>query len=148
MKFIETKESEIPLELLLQADPSEQKIRSYIGSSLIFAAVESNAVIGVCVVGYLSEEKAELFNVSVSKEFQKKGVGTKLLEHVLGTLKLKGITRVELGTGTFGYQLTYYQRLGFRVSSVVKDHFIKNYSDPIYEQDIRLKDMLRLYINL
>ena len=148
MKFIETKESEIPLELLLQADPSEQKIRSYIGSSLIFAAMESNAVIGVCVVGYLSEEKAELFNVSVSKEFQKKGVGTKLLEHVLETLKLKGVSRVELGTGTFGYQLTYYQRLGFRVSSVVKDHFIKNYSDPIYEQDIRLKDMLRLYINL
>ncbi|KZN45517.1 hypothetical protein N482_14865 [Pseudoalteromonas luteoviolacea NCIMB 1942] len=30
--------------------------------------------------------------------------------------------RVELGTGTFGYQLTYYQRLGFRVESVEVDY--------------------------
>jgi hypothetical protein len=55
---------------------------------------------------------------------------------------------VELGTGTFGYQLSFYQRFGFRVDSVWKNHFINNYDDPIFEDGIQLKDMLRLTLKL
>jgi len=148
MKFVETTSSEIPIELLLEADPSEQSILSYLESGLIFATVRNEVAIGVCVVSLESETRAELFNISVSKEFQQQGVGTKLLEFVLQELKSKGVKRLELGTGTFGYQLAYYQRLGFRVDSVLKDYFVSHYPDPIFEQGIQLKDMLRLYLNL
>lgn len=43
----------------------------------------------------------------------------------------KNVRRVELGTGSVGYQLTYYQRHGFRVAAVVKDHFWI-FKGPIY----------------
>jgi hypothetical protein len=48
-----------------------------------------------------------------------------------------------VGTGTFGYQLAFYQRHGFRVTSIDRDFFIKNYSEPIFEDGIQLFDMLR-----
>ncbi len=49
-------------------------------------------------------------------------------------------------TGTFGYQLTFYQREGFRVDSIDKDFFLVNYEKPIYEAGIQLQDMLRLVL--
>jgi hypothetical protein len=70
------------------------------------------------------------------------------LKFALTELANKKVNRVELGTGTFGYQLAYYQRIGFRVESVLKDHFLANYPEPIFENGIQLKDMLRLYIEL
>lgn len=148
MKFVETIASHIPMELLLQADPWEESVRSYLDSGLIFAAIKDDVVIGVVVAGYLSDSVMELFNVSVSEAHQGQGVGTELLEFVLQTLKTKGVARVELGTGTFGYQLAYYQRAGFRVESVVKDHFLTHYPDPIFDNGIQLKDMLRLSASL
>jgi len=91
---------------------------------------------------------AEIFNISVSPKLQKQGIGSRLLKFSLLEIAKRGIQHVELGTGTFGYQLGFYQRQGFRVKSVVKDHFLNNYDKPIMENGIPHKDMLRLYINL
>ena len=150
MEFKEIESREVPFNLLLEADPSEASISSYLYDSWCFIACDSDnkEVLGACIAKPLTSTTVEIFNVSVLPSHQRLGIGTKLLKSVLEELPNKGITRVELGTGTFGYQLTYYQRLGFRVDSVSKDHFLINYSDPIFENGIQHKDMLRLYINL
>jgi len=148
MEYNEVKGSDIPLELLLEADPCEANITSYLSDSWCFAAIDSGRVIGACVVKPQTNGLAEILNVSVSPEVQGNGIGTELLKLVLSQLPIKGINRVELGTGSFGYQLTYYQRLGFRVDSVIKDYFLQNYPEAIYENGIQHKDMLRLYINI
>jgi len=44
--------------------------------------------------------------------------------------------------------LAFYQRFGFRVDSILKDYFIINYDEPIFENGIQLKDMLRLILKL
>ncbi len=148
VKFAKTSVDKIPMELLLEADPNEQSIRQYLDSGLVFAAMTKNEVIGVVIAGLILEDIAELFNVSIANAFRRKRIGSKLLEFTLGELKSMGVKGVELATGSFGYQLTFYQRLGFRVDSVVKDHFLENYPDPIFEDGIQLKDMLRLSIRL
>ncbi len=51
---------------------------------------------------------------------------------------------MEVGTGSFGYQLAFYQRHGFRVTSIDRDFFARNYPEPIFEDGIQLFDMLRL----
>jgi len=51
---------------------------------------------------------------------------------------------MEVGTGTFGYQLAFYQRHGFRVTAIDRDFFVQNYPEPIFEDGIQLHDMLRL----
>ena len=137
----------VPMALLLEADPSEASIARYLEVSQCFAALEGDTVCGVCVV-MNKGTKVEIMNVSVWPEQQGRGIGTALLRFTLEQLKQQGVTQVELGTGTFGYQLTYYQRVGFRVVDILKDHFLDNYPKPIIENGIQHKDMLILAISL
>ena len=148
MQYVEVDNSQIPLELRMEADPYEVSITAYLFDSWCFAALHNGNVVGACIVQPQTNCTAEILNVSVYPRLQGQGIGSELLKAVLSHLSRKGVTRVELGTGTFGYQLTYYQRLGFRVDSVVKDYFLLNYPNPIYENDIQHKDMLKLYIQL
>ncbi|WP_375754098.1 GNAT family N-acetyltransferase [Vibrio sp. HN007] len=153
MHFKEVKPTDLPIALLLEADPSKTCIQSYLERSLCFAAFENEQLVGACVTHSQatdSEETdhTEIFNIAVWPEFQGKGIGTALLKHVIEQLKKYGYKTVELGTGTFGYQLTYYQRLGFRVEGVRKNFFIEHYEEPIYEHGLQHIDMLRLALKL
>ncbi|CAV18750.1 putative N-acetyltransferase [Vibrio atlanticus] len=152
MKYLEVDSSEIPMVLLLEADPSEASIASYLSESWCYAAKQDseqgNEIVGVCVVKPIGESIVEIFNVAVCPKHQQQGIGSGVLKFTLNQLAHKQVKRVELGTGTFGYQLTYYQRAGFRVDSVIKNHFIDHYPEPIFEHGIQHQDMLRLYIEL
>ncbi|MOA21210.1 putative N-acetyltransferase YvbK [compost metagenome] len=151
MKFVEMDPGQLPLVLLLEADPAEQRIAAYLPGAWGFAALagnNGNEVVGACVVGLVGEQTAEIFNIAVAPTRQQQGIGSGLLRFVLTSLAGKGVCRVELGTGSFGHQLTYYQRHGFRVDAVVKDHFLTHYPEPLMEHGIQHKDMLRLYLEL
>ncbi|MFG0885413.1 GNAT family N-acetyltransferase [Vibrio sp. CJQ_6] len=148
MQYLRVEPDDIPMSLLLEADPSPQNIATYLQDAWCFAVTHHGAVIGACVVKALDETTAEIFNVSVAAPFQQQGIGSELLRFALHELKNSNVQRVELGTGTFGYQLTYYQRLGFRVDGVLKEHFLKHYPEPIFEQGIQHQDMLRLSLDL
>nr|WP_086937365.1 GNAT family N-acetyltransferase [Thaumasiovibrio occultus] len=135
--------------LLLEADPDRASIARYLDGAWCFVAKKGGKVVGVCVANTTQFDCcAEIYNVAVDPKCQQQGIGSALLRYCLVALSHKGIQRVELGTGTFGYQLTYYQRLGFRVETVVKNYFLDNYPEPIFEQGIQHKDMLRLSIDL
>ncbi|USP11379.1 GNAT family N-acetyltransferase [Aeromonas dhakensis] len=151
MKFVEMTPGQLPLALLLEADPAEQRIAAYLPGAWGFAALtgnNGNEVVGACVVGLVGEQTAEIFNIAVAPNRQQQGIGSGLLRFVLTSLAGKGVHRVELGTGSFGHQLTYYQRHGFRVDAVIKDHFLTHYPEPLMEHGIQHKDMLRLYLGL
>ena len=134
--------------LLLEADPSERRIKEYLDNSLCYLAVESEEPLGACVLNRIGDTTLELFNIAVRPDRQKQGVGTALLQHVIREARGKGYGRIELGTGTFGYHLAFYQRAGFRVTGVVKDFFTDNHEEPIFEMGIQLRDMLRLSLEL
>ncbi|MGL6463320.1 GNAT family N-acetyltransferase [Aeromonas hydrophila] len=148
MKCVEMAPHQLPLALLLEADPAKQRIDAYLPGAWGFAVLAGNEVVGVCVAGLVGEQTAEIFNIAVAPNRQQQGIGSGLLRFVLTSLAGKGVCRVELGTGSFGHQLTYYQRHGFRVDAVVKDHFLIHYPEPLMEQGIQHKDMLRLYLEL
>ncbi|MCA0894824.1 GNAT family N-acetyltransferase [Microbulbifer agarilyticus] len=148
MKFSVVDGQEVPFSLLLEADPSPESISTYLPDSWSFVAKEGGEVVAACIVKKIGNHIAEIFNISTSPKYQRKGVGSKLLGFVLNKLADRSISKVELGTGTFGYQLTFYQRFGFRVYAVEKDYFLKHYSQPIVEDGIQLKDRLRLYLDI
>lgn len=83
-------------------------------------------------------------SIAVHPAYQKSGYGTALLKWVIDFFRRSGARKLEVGTGTFGYQLAFYQRQGFRVTSIDHDFFVKNYPEPIFENGIQLFDMLRL----
>ena len=140
----EVPETHAPIELLLLADPSEEKIRSYLPGSRCFVATLDAVVVGACVVQPLSAGAHELMSIAVPPDCQKSGYGTALLKWVIAYYRNSGARQLEVGTGTFGYQLAFYQRQGFRVTRIDRDFFIKNYPEPIFEDGIQLFDMLRL----
>ena len=138
----------IPLSLLLIADPSEIKISEYLEGSICFGAYVHNELVTVCVTNSNGDGETEIFNIASLPNMQQNGTGSKLLEFVINEFAKRKVKKLVLGSGAFGYHLTFYQRLGFRVESVVKDFFTENYDEPIYENGIQHHDMLRLVINL
>ena len=136
--------ADAPMELLLLADPSEEKIRSYLPGSKCFVASAGAMAVGACVVQPRGTGTHELMSIAVHLAHQKSGYGTALLKWVIDYFRSAGAQQLEVGTGTFGYQLAFYQRQGFRVTSIDRDFFVKNYPEPIFEDGIQLIDMLRL----
>lgn len=146
--FKEISGNSIPLSLLLIADPLENKIRDYLKNSICFGAFINGDLVCACVTNSNIEGELELFNIASLPNIQGQGIGSKLLKFVIAEFKNRKVNRLVLGTGTFGYQLAFYQRLGFRVNAVVKNFFIDNYDEPIYENGIQHCDMLRLSIQI
>lgn len=140
----EVSASDAPMELLLLADPSEEKVRSYLPGSKCFVASSNGAVVGACVVRPLGADAHELMSIAVQPIHQKSGYGTALLKRVVDYFRKSNASQLEVGTGTFGYQLAFYQRHGFRVARIDHDFFVKNYSEPICENGMQHFDMLRL----
>ncbi|QUJ69782.1 GNAT family N-acetyltransferase (plasmid) [Photobacterium sp. GJ3] len=137
----------VPMALLLEADPSETCIRAYLNDAYCLAAVVGGEILGVCVAKETKPGIYEIFNLAVDPLYQQQGIGSQLLSALFPRLKKLGVDVVELGTGTFGYQLTFYQKMGFRVVSVVKDFFTDHYEEPIFEHGLQHRDMLRLRLN-
>ncbi|MEM6840971.1 MAG: GNAT family N-acetyltransferase [Bacteroidota bacterium] len=135
---------ETPLDLLLLADPSEKMINSYLPQADCYVAEQQRQVVGVCVVKKLSVPTAEIMNIAIRPENQGEGIGTQLLRYVINQILTEGIIQIYLGTGSFGYQLTFYQRLGFRVVAVERDYFLNNYDKPLFELGVQHKDRLVL----
>ncbi len=86
MKYIETRSSDIPLDLLLEADPSEASISSYLSDLWCFTASDNARILAACVVKPLNDGLAEIYNVSVYPEYQGQGIGSVLLTFVLSQL--------------------------------------------------------------
>lgn len=146
VRIAEISPDEAPLDLLLEADPSPEKVRGYLHDSRCFTAAVDGHTVGVYVVAAIAADVYELLNIAVAPEHQQKGIGVRLLNHAVATVRAFGARRLEVGTGSFGYQLAFYQKAGFRVSAIDKDFFLKNYAEPIYEGGIQLKDMVRLAV--
>ncbi len=147
MEILKVPVTKAPIKLLLEADPSIEKIKAYLPRSTCFVAMHQGKPVGAYVVQLIAPAVYELMSIAVSPEYQRKGIGSKLLRHAVTTVHDMGARRLEVGTGTFGYQLAWYQREGFRAFAVERDFFLTNYKEPIYENDIQLKDMLRLAVD-
>lgn len=139
---------EAPMHLLLEADPSEAHIKKYLRQSFCYSAKKNKRFVGVYVLCSLDSSAFELMNIAVAPDCRKEGIGTALLQHAITTAKQHGAERLDLGTGTFGYQLAFYQKAGFRVTAVERDYFLNHYGEPIFEDGIQHKDRLRLSKNL
>ncbi|MNI90995.1 putative N-acetyltransferase YvbK [compost metagenome] len=88
-------------------------------------------------------------NIAIDESVQGKGYGKKLVRHAIETARVSGYKTIEVGTGNSGIgQLSLYQKCGFRITGVDCDFFIRHYAEPIYENGIQCRDMIRMQQNL
>ncbi|MCU0156035.1 GNAT family N-acetyltransferase [Bacillus safensis] len=139
----------VPMDLLLLADPSKEKVLTYVQSGSCYAAYHEQDVIGVYVLLSLSQHTVEIINVAVKESWQGKGIGKQLIRHAIAEAKAAGFQTVEIGTGNSSIQqLALYQKCGFRMTSIDHDFFLKHYDEPIFENGIQCMDMVRLSLTL
>ena len=149
MNFRKLRHGEYPWKLLLEADPSLKRVESYLKSGLCIGGFENNDLIGVYVLLKKRPDQAELMNIAVDSRFQGKGYGKLLIADCVRRCREDGIKQLEVGTGNSSIdQLAFYQKCGFRINGVDQDFFVRNYPEPIVENGIPCRDMVRLQYEL
>lgn len=139
--------TELPWDLLVEADPSRSQIEGYIGRSNVYGLFVDGGIIGVLVLSGLGSDVVEILNVAVSSQARGRGYGRQLVEFAVSTARSAASRRIEIGTGNSSLgQLYLYQSIGFRMVSIDRDFFVRNYPEPIEENGLRCQDMVRLAI--
>lgn len=140
--------SEIPYDLLLLADPSQQSVDEYLEHGDCYVMNRNNPI-GVYILVKIDSDTIELANISIKKQYQGQGIGKELIKHAIKSARINSAKKLIVGTGNSSInQLAFYQKCGFRISDIIKDFFIKNYEEEIFENGIQCIDMIRLSIDL
>lgn len=147
MEIREIKEDKkIYIELLLLADEEERMIDEYLERGQMFV-LDDEGIKAECVVTQEGDNIIEIKNIAVYPKYQKKGYGKKLIEFVENKYK-NDFDIIRVGTGDSKLTIPFYENCGFKRSYCIKDFFVNNYENPIYEDGIRLKDMVYLEKNI
>lgn len=143
MEIREIKEDKkIYIELLLLADEEEKMVDKYLDRGQMFV-LDDEGIKAECVVTQEGDNVIEIKNIAVYPKYQKKGYGKKLIEFIETKYK-NDFDIIRVGTGDSKLTVPFYENCGFRRSYCIKDFFVNNYENPIYEDGIRLKDMVYL----
>jgi N-acetylglutamate synthase-like GNAT family acetyltransferase len=99
----------------------------------------------VCVLIETRPHTVELINVAVEEDMQGRGIGKSLVLHSIQVAQLAGFRTIQVGTGNSSLsQLMLYPKCGFRIVSVDLDFFVRHGGQPIFENGLQCRDMIRL----
>lgn len=136
---------ELPWPLLLDADPYRPHIAKYAWRATWLGLYEFERPAAVAALLRQDPATIELMNIAVEPARRRHGVGTRLLRAAIARARAMGATRMVLGTGNSTLDaLAFYQKEGFRIEAVDRDYFVREYPEPIFENGIACRDMLRL----
>lgn len=138
-----TKDKRDYMYLLLMADPQEDMVDRYLDEGDMFILKDQGEVKTVCVVTLLKNHKCELKNIATLTEAQGKGYGRYMIHFVCEYYSNQCDT-MYVGTGNSRKTIGFYEKCGFVNSHIVANFFVDHYKEPIYEEGIRLVDMIYL----
>lgn len=130
------------LDLLLLADEQENMIDKYIERGIMFA-IYDNDLKGVCIVTKEEDRAYEIKNIAIYENFHGQGYGKKLIEYIYEYFK-GDCDIIYVGTGDSPLTVPFYEKCGFKKSHRIKNFFIENYDNTIYECGKQLIDMIYL----
>lgn len=131
------------LPLLLLGDEQEDMIDRYLPGSMMFVLYDGAVAIGECVIQDLGKGIVEIKNIAIMPEYQHRGYGRMMIDFVESRF---GITHsvLQVGTGDSPLTIPFYEKCGFIRTHIIKNFFTDNYDHPIYEDGVRLVDMIYL----
>lgn len=130
------------LPLLLLADEEEAMIDRYLERGTMYV-IEDGDVIAECLVTDEGDSILEIKSLAALPQFQCRGCAKTLINFIEAKYKER-FKILQVGTGDSPATVPFYQKLGFIRSHIIKNFFTDNYSRPIYDGGVLLKDMVYL----
>jgi ribosomal protein S18 acetylase RimI-like enzyme len=137
----------IPFDLLLLADETKDAIEKYIYDSDIYTVFTKGNLnpIGVVVLYNINDSEVEIKNIAILESFRSQGIGSFLIKKIKEIALKQNYKEIIVGTADGAIkEIQFYEKNGFKKYDVKKNFFIENYSQPIIENGIMLKDMIML----
>ena len=127
------------LDLLLEADPSKEMINKYLGFGELFVLTYKDEPACVSVVIKIDNDTIELKNIVTKEEYRKKGYAKKMVKYLVDNYKSRYKKMI---VGTTENNIPFYVKQGFdKFEKTIKDYFIDNYDEKIYDGNIQCVDM-------
>ena len=140
-KITHNKKAYLPL--LLLADEEEAMLDRYLERGTMYVLNDGGVIKAECVVTDEGSGILEIKNLAVEPAYQKHGYGKALIDFIAA--RHKNTHRIlQVGTGDSPSTVPFYEKCGFTRSHIVKNFFTDNYSRPIYDGGVLLKDMVYL----
>jgi hypothetical protein len=137
VKKIENKEDY--LDLLLDADPSKASIDKYLSDSDVYGLQVEENIVSLAVILHIDKNTLELKNLVTKEEYRGKGYAKKLLKSLCGNYKQK---YNKMLVGTSENNIPFYVKQGFdKYEKTIKNYFIDNYDEEIWDGDLQCIDM-------
>lgn len=130
------------MELLLLADEQESMIDRYLEQGTMYL-IDDGGTKAQCVVTDEGNGVLEIKSLSTQPRYQRMGYATKLINFIISRYS-KSFSVLQVGTGDGTSTVSFYEKCGFARSHIVKNFFTDNYDHQIYEDGVRLTDMIYL----
>ena len=131
------------LSLLLLADEQENMIDKYIDRGIMYVLDDEGIIKAECIITDEQNGVFEIKKLAVKPKYQRKGDGKVMIDFIIKNYKEK-YSILQVGTGDSTLPIPFYEQCGFIRSHYIKNFFIDNYEQPIYEDGIQLIDMIYL----
>lgn len=136
-KVIDNKNNYI--NLLLEADPDKNVVCNYIEKGEMYILKKSEKVLAEIVITKVDEETCELKNIATLPEARGNGYAKILLEYVFNEYRTKYKRMI---VGTTENMIPFYVLNGFnKYYKTVKNFFVDNYSEEVWDGDLHCIDM-------
>ena len=129
--------------LLLLADPEWAAVEKYLHDGEMYALFVEGRAAAEIVVTERADSHCEIKNLATDPAFWRRGYARALVDHVAGLMAGR---YEKLYVGTSGPAL--YERMGFTPAYTVKNFFVDNYSDPVWDEGALCVDMYYLVRDL
>ena len=135
--------------ILLQAEESEMALRWSLAnlSDAVYRMDADGQLLGAATMQWRGDP-CEITELAITPECQGQGLGKLFVSWLIDEARRRGKQQLIVGTANSSISnIAFYQKCGLRMDHVRKDYFWY-YRKPVYENGIRIRDMLVFSIDL
>ena len=134
------------MELFLEADPDREVVERYLKDADIYGIFENEELICEAMIIKVDDEICELKNIATVEKARGKGYGKKIIRYIAPLYKNKYKKMI---VGTTENNIPFYVKCGFdKYYKTIKNFFIDNYKDEIWDRNLQCIDMYYYYMDL
>lgn len=134
------------IELFLEADPDREVVEKYLKDAEVYGIFENEKLLCEAMITKVDDEICELKNIATIEEARGKGYGKRIVKYIASLYKNKYKKMI---VGTTENNIPFYVKCGFdKYYKTVKNFFVDNYKDEIWDGDLQCIDMYYYYMDL